>query len=216
MAKKSGQARVPKPHEWVKLYSEIEKHRHPIKNKAIMQISQKLGLRAQEIALLEIKEVCKLLGSSPSKTRPFKLYEIMSLPASYTKGANATNRSKSKYVRRKVSFKVEEFDKIIAQVTKLVQAGAEVNPEDFYPVVTAHKGKSRDLPMINEELREAISLQIQHRIEKDPNLKPTSPLFVTQKGGPYSPNTLQEHIALMLREWANIEKSSSHRQIDSL
>jgi len=41
-------------------------------------------------------------------------------------------------------------------------------------------------------------------------LKPSSPLFITQKRGPYSPNTLQEHMALMLRDWAGIEKASSH------
>ena len=35
-------------------------------------------------------------------------------------------------------------------------------------------------------------------------------LFLTQKGGPYSPNTLQEHLALMQRQWAYIERASSH------
>lgn len=43
---KSGQARV-----------------HPEKNTAIMQISLKLGLRAQEIALLQIKKVCSVIYS---------------------------------------------------------------------------------------------------------------------------------------------------------
>ncbi|WP_241956272.1 tyrosine-type recombinase/integrase [Marinobacter flavimaris] len=33
---------------------------------------------------------------------------------------------------------------------------------------------------------------------------------MTQKGGPYSPNTLQEHLALMQRHWAGIERASSH------
>ncbi|WP_419592176.1 tyrosine-type recombinase/integrase [Thiolapillus sp.] len=46
--------------------------------------------------------------------------------------------------------------------------------------------------------------------EKQRSLKPSDPLFITQKGGPYSPNTLQEHMALMLRGWAGIEKASSH------
>jgi hypothetical protein len=31
----------------------------------------------------------------------------------------------------------------------LAKAGAEVNPGDFYPPVKQHKGKSRDLPLIN-------------------------------------------------------------------
>ncbi|WP_027950972.1 tyrosine-type recombinase/integrase [Haliea salexigens] len=43
-----------------------------------------------------------------------------------------------------------------------------------------------------------------------PGAKPTDPLFITQKDVPYSPNTLQEHMALILRGWAGIEKASSH------
>jgi integrase len=35
-------------------------------------------------------------------------------------------------------------------------------------------------------------------------------VFITQKGGAYSPNTLQEHMALMLKDWTGIEKASSH------
>tara|TARA_B110001454_G_C12679657_1_gene417437 strand:+ start:984 stop:1238 length:255 start_codon:yes stop_codon:yes gene_type:complete len=84
MSKKSGQARVPKPEEWEHLYLEIENHRHPEKNRAIMQVSQKLALRVQEIALLELKEVCKLFGKPGASNRGFKLFEIMALPASYT------------------------------------------------------------------------------------------------------------------------------------
>lgn len=210
MSKKSGQARVPKPEDWDRLYREIANHRHPEKNSAIMQISQKLGLRVQEIALLELKEVCKLFGQPGTPNRTFKLFEIMSLPASYTKGSNAMQRSTSKYVRRRVSFKVEEFDQIIKQVTKLANVGAEINPEDFYPVISKHKGIARDLPLVNVELREALICYVQHRLNKDPTIKPSDPLFITQKGGAYSPNTLQEHMSLMLRDWANIEKASSH------
>lgn len=57
---KSGQARVLTPQQQKKLFSEIRKHRHPEKNTAIMQISFKLGLRVQEIALLQLKEIIRL------------------------------------------------------------------------------------------------------------------------------------------------------------
>ncbi|AFU97815.1 site-specific integrase [Simiduia agarivorans] len=203
---KSGQARVPTAEQQQHLFQVIQEHRHPEKNTAIMQISFKLGLRAQEIALLQIKEVAKLnsLGSG------FKLLEVMSLPAAYTKGADAMNRSKTVYQRRTVSFDVETFNKIIKQVEILAKSGAAVNPEDFYPPLKKHKGKSRDLPMVDGSLREALTNYIQMRIAKGEVLKPSSPLFITQKGGSYSPNTLQEHMALMLRDWAGIEKASSH------
>jgi len=90
---KSGQARVPTATQQTYLFEAIKDQRHPEKNKAIMQISFKLGLRVQEIALLQIKEVARL---NPRGTN-FKLLEIMSIPAAYTKGADAMGRSKSHY-----------------------------------------------------------------------------------------------------------------------
>ncbi|MEK7499744.1 MAG: tyrosine-type recombinase/integrase, partial [Patescibacteria group bacterium] len=146
------------------------------------------------------------------KTSPpgFTLYQVMSLPAAYTKGASAMDRSKPKYNRKMVSFKIEEFDRIINQVCLLAIAGAKVDPADFYPVLKQHKGRSRDLPMVDIDLREALTGYLAIRLAANPGVKPTDPLFISQKGGPYSPNTLQEHIAFMLRAWAGIEKASSH------
>ncbi|WP_027872477.1 site-specific integrase [Spongiibacter marinus] len=203
---KSGQARVLTAEQQDHVFDVIQHHRHPEKNTAIMQISFKLGLRAQEIALLQIKEIAKL---NPSGTN-FKLLEVMSLPAAYTKGADAMGRSQSQYQRRTVSFDVARFNQVVQQIEALAKAGADVNPEDFYPPVRKHSGKSRDLPMVDAALRAAIADYLRLRIEKAGTLKPSSPLFITQKGGAYSPNTLQEHMAVMLRVWAGVEKASSH------
>jgi len=41
-------------------------------------------------------------------------------------------------------------------------------------------------------------------------LKPNDPLLMSQKGGFYSPNTLQDHVATILREWSGIDRASSH------
>jgi len=203
---KSGQARVPTPEQQDQLFEIIKQHRHPEKNTAIMQISFKLGLRAQEIALLQIKEIASLNSTGTE----FKLLEIMSLPAAYTKGADAMKRSKSKYQRKTISFNIETFDKVVKQIELLAKAGSPINPKDFYPSTKKHKGKSRDLPMVNHDLRESLINYIQLRIDKGEKLRPSSPLFITQKGGAYSPNTIQEHMALMLRDWTGIEKASSH------
>lgn len=203
---KTGQARVPTNEEWRRLFSTIQENRHPEKNTAIMQISRKLGLRVQEIALLQVKEVARLTKNSPG----FSLLKVMSLPAAYTKGANATGRSQSRYERRTISFSVDDFNRLIYQIEALSKAGVPIHPEDYYPPVKKHKGKSRDLPLVDEDLKQALLNYLLVRIEKNPNLKPSDPLFITQKGGPYSPNTLQEHMALMLRDWAGIEKASSH------
>lgn len=203
---KSGQARVLTAEQQDHVFDVIQHHRHPEKNTAIMQISFKLGLRAQEIALLQVKEVAKLNASGTD----FKLLEVMSLPAVYTKGADAMGRSKSAYHRKTVSFDVASFDQIIRQVEQLAKAGAPVSPEAFYPPVRKHKGRSRDLPMIDVGLRSALEAYIQLRLDKSGSLKPSSPLFLTQKSGAYSPNTLQEHMKLILRDWSGVEKASSH------
>ena len=203
---KSGQARVPTDEQQRHLFEVIQHHRHQEKNTAIMQLSFKLGLRAQEISLLQIKEVAQIAPSGSN----FKLYEVMSLPAAYTKGANAMNRSKSQYQRKSISFDIESFNKMVRHIEALAKAGAEIRPEEFYPPVKKHKGKSRDLPLVDHSLRKALSDYLELRLSRNEQLKPSAHLFVTQKGGPYSPNTLQEHMAMMLRQWAGIEKASSH------
>lgn len=64
--------------------------------------------------------------------------------------------------------------------------------------------------MVDEDLRQALKEYVEVRLAKDPQAKPTAPLFISQKRGPYSPNTLQYHMALMLKKWTGIEKASSH------
>jgi len=92
----------------------------------------------------------------------------------------------------------------------MAKAGVEITPEDFYPEIKKHRGKARDLPMNDFALRSAIENYLPIRLAAQPSVKKTDPLFLTQKGGPYSPNTLQEHLALMQRQWAGIERASSH------
>jgi len=203
---KSGQARVLSPAHKVRLFAEIAKRRHPEKNAAIMHISFHLGLRAQEIALLRIKEVARLTDRHGG----FELHEILALPAAFTKGANATNRSKSEYQRKSVTLSVARFDQVVMEVARLAEAGGKIEPENYYPPVRKHSGVSRDLPMRHEGLRTALEEYLKVRLQKSSAIRQTDPLFITQKGGPYSPNTLQEHMALMLRGWAGIEKASSH------
>ncbi|MGB0720966.1 MAG: site-specific integrase [Gammaproteobacteria bacterium] len=203
---KSGQARVLLSAQQRHLFDVIAQHRHPEKNAAIMQISFKLGLRAQEIALLQIKEIARLNAAGTD----FKLLEVMALPAAYTKGADALRRSKSTYTRRSISFTVARFDQVVREIEALAKAGAEVDPATFYPPVRKHRGKSRDLPMVDADLKAALIAHLRVRLEKAGSLRPSDPLFVSQKGGPYSPNTIQEHMAHMLRDWADVEKASSH------
>jgi hypothetical protein len=210
MSKKAGQARILSISEQAFLFDVLQQHRHPTKNTAIMQISFKLGLRAQEISLLEFKEVCHLKPFRKGKSREFTLFENMALPAAYTKGADAMNRSKSKYERTSLTFKRAEFDRVLRQVEKMAKSNVSITPSDYYPIIRENKGKSRTLSLKHQELREALEAHIVERLDRCPTLLPSDHLFVSQKGGSYSPNTLQEHMALMLRDWAGVEKASSH------
>jgi len=206
---KTGQARVLTPEQFAYLLSVIQEHRYPEKNTALVQISFKLGLRVQEIALLQIKDVAEL-GAETAGQRSFKLKEILALPASYTKGTDALKRSKSIYQRRQISFSVHDFDKLVRQIETMAKAGAAINPEDFYPEIKKYRDKSRDLPMNDAAPRNAIENYLSIRLARNHSLKKSDPLFLTQKGGPYSPNTLLEHLAMMQRQWAGIERASSH------
>lgn len=206
----NGQARVPTSEEWEHLFDVIQTNRYPEKNTAIMRISERLGLRVQEIALLKIKDVCTLERYRKDTPRAYKLLEILTIPSSYAKGSNATRRSKSTYQRKSITLSITEFDKAIRQAEAFGKAGVEFKPEDFYPPARPRKGKSRELPLVDEKVKQALLAHLDKRLEKDPKAKLSDPLFTTQKGGPYSPNTLQEHMALMLRSWAGIEKARSH------
>lgn len=149
-----------------------------------------LAPRAQDVALLQIKEIAKLNLSGAD----FKLLEVMSLPAVYTKGADAMGRSQSQYQRRTVSFDVESSNQVVRPVEALAltKAGAVVNPIDFYQPIRKHRGKSRDI------LMDTLADYLRLRIGKAWTLKPSFPHFISQKGGGNSPNTLQEHMAFLI------------------
>ncbi|CAN0540730.1 unnamed protein product, partial [Scytosiphon promiscuus] len=155
-------------------------------------------------------EVCKLGPIRKTMPRMHTVLEIMSLPAAYTKGANALGRSKSKYKRKSLTFTIEEFHRAVQQIETLAKSGAAIDPKTFYPTLRQHKGKSRDLPMVDKDLQAALNHYLRVRLAKDLGAKPTDPLFLSQKRGPYSPNTVQEHMAHMLRNWLGGEKASSH------
>lgn len=213
---KSGQAKVLSPEEIEHLFNVIEEHRHPEKNSAIMHISFCLGLRAQEIALLQIKEVAKLTDSIGG----FELHKTLRLPKGITKGAGAVLRNKQSYHRQSFTITLTEFDRAIQQAFELGAAGKNsIDPTRFYPPVKKKSGgKARDLPMVHPGLRDSLERFLYVRLamkrtDKEGNpikLTKKDPLFITQKGGPYSPNTLQDHMAVMLQEWAGFRRASSH------
>ncbi|GAB5379657.1 MAG: hypothetical protein Alis3KO_05480 [Aliiglaciecola sp.] len=207
----NGKARVLTNVQWDTVFTQIEQRRHPEKNAAIMRISRHLGLRAQEIALLKLRDVVKLDTRVGQPNRTFKLYEILTVRKDITKGSNAMRTSQSKYVRKSITFKVEDFDNTVRQIAALAKTGADIDPELFYPPINKNrKTKGRDLPMVSDALKTALTRYVQYRLDKDPYVKPNDPLFLSQRSRAYHPNSLQEHMALILRGWGGVEKAKSH------
>ncbi len=100
--------------------------------------------REQEITLLQIKEIAYLNSTGTD----FKLQEVMSLPVAL-KGLMLWVDQKKIINDKTVSFDVLTFDQLVYQIEKLAKAGVKINPEDFYSPVKTHKGKLRDLPMVD-------------------------------------------------------------------
>lgn len=203
---KDGQAKVLSNEELEQLLASIEQHRHPEKNALLFQLSFKLGLRVQELSLLRVREVAH---TGPEYAAGYELKDVLVLPRSFTKGARATT-TRRKSVRTSVRFSVAEFDRTIRLVEKTAKAGKPIDPSDYYPELRERNGKTRELPMADEALQCAVTRYLDARIDSGELLKPNSPLILSQKGGGYIPNTLQMHMSKMLRQWAGVDRASSH------
>ena len=205
---KNGQAKVLSNDELEAVLAAIETHRYPAKNAAIVQISFKLGLRAQEMALLRLREVCRI---GPEHTCGYALKDTLILPKRFTKGARATSRrGKRDSVRTSVRFSVAEFDKLVLRIARAARAGHPIDPADYYPQPKASGGRTRELPLSDPGLIQALDRYLAERADAPATFRPNAPLFLSQKRGAYSPNTLQDHIATMYRSWAGIERATSH------
>ena len=205
---KNGKAKVLTNDELGAVLAAIESHRHPAKNAAIVQVSFKLGLRAQELALLRLREVCQV---GPEHPRGYALKDTLVLPKSFTKGARATAvRGDRDNVRTSVRFPVAEFDRVVRRIARAARAGHAIDPADYYPPVKPVGGLTRELPLGDVGLVDALVRYLDERALKPVTFRPNAPLFLSQKGGAYSPNTLQDHMATMYRTWAGIDRATSH------
>ena len=135
----------------------------------------------------------------------------MNLPAAYTKSTVTMHGIRQLLVRTSIDqLHCRGLKIIVRQIESMAIADSEIQPEDFYPPVRQYMGKSRDLLMLDSEQRTALLDDLNLRIDKSVTGPP--PLFfIPLKGVPCSPNTLQEHMAMMLRDRAVGENHSSHR-----
>lgn len=143
-----GKSKVLTEQEFKRVLNVVRRLRHAKRNVAVLYISFGLGLRAKEMAALQIKHV---LG------RDGQLLDEINLTRDMTKG-----------------------------------------------------GKQRVAYVTNPQVRRAIREYIDERVEKDGFIfNPESSFFRSQKGGHFSPNTLQQ-LFHRLYTSALLQGASSH------
>jgi len=205
---KNGQAKVLSTDEFNFVLETIKQHRYPATNTLLVQLIFQMGFRAQELSLLRIREVASLGAEFP---RGYQVKDVLVLPKSFTKGAKPTSdASYEKAPRTSVRFDIGEFDKLVARIVRDTKNGKEVLASDYYPAVRKRDGKTRELPIMDVDLIAAIHDYLDERMMSPVIPRPHDPLILSQKGGAYSPNTLQGHISKMLRLWSGIARASSH------
>lgn len=203
-----GQALVLTCDQFADLMAVIQRHRHPEKNTAIVQISFKLGLSVQEIAGLQIRDVAEL-SPAESNQCSFTLKDVLALPDSKLRRTQDGGQAPSRSPCRRIIFSLQEFTQVVRRIEAMAKSGAKIYPEAFYPAIKPYRGHARKLLMTDAALRQALENHLRIRSDKEPIVSASSPLFLTQKGGPYSPNTLQKHLALILRRWAGLAGARS-------
>ena len=174
---KNGKAKVLTNDELGSVLAAIETRRHPAKNAAIVQVSFKLGLRVQELALLRLREVCQVGAEHP---RGYALKDTLVLPKSFTKGARATSaRGDKDSVRTSVRFPVAEFDKLVQRIARAARAGHTIDPADYYPPIKPTGGLTRELPLGDSGLVDALMRYLDERVLNPATFRPNAPLFLS-------------------------------------
>ncbi len=195
-------------HQIKEVLTEIAKRRHPEKNTAIIQLCFSLGLTAQEIANLKISDIAYM---SSYKDKQLLLSDHIVIRPKKAQAKQVDNNQK----HWGYNISCESFDAIIMRVVEDTLKGKEILTSNYYPNRKQYQKSLRILPLSNNELIDALNsyLMIRSKQISDSTYSKKqieeSPFFLTQKLKSYSPNTLQEHIKLMLADWSDIKEATS-------
>ena len=80
-------------------------------------------------------------------------------------------------------FTVAEFDRSVKQIAKDARRKKKLEASDYYPEIKKSGGQTRELPLADSALLEAISRYLNERMALKKPLKPNNPLLLSQKGG---------------------------------
>lgn len=208
--RKNGPARILSQPEIENVFEVLKQHRYFEKNHAILLLSFELGLTPKELASLNLVDVASL--SSKAHFGDVQLRESVRLrnPKSQKIGSNRTQSS----YQRKYTFSLAELTRLVTKVLDDYPAEFPLDLQKYLPKPELHRKYTRVLPINSERLKRALVAHIDKhpfliRIGDQPP-KPLNeiPLFVSQKRGRYSPNTMQDQMRLMLAGWAGLEGAS--------
>lgn len=106
-----------------------------------------------------------------------------------------------------LGLRAKELSKLL--VRDVLSPDGLIKEEILLTRTTTKGGKQRLIYLSNREVRRAIRFYIQERMDKEGILNPKSALFLSRKGGGFSPNTMQMLFKRLYRQ-AGIEAASSH------
>lgn len=205
MPRLRGKTKVLSQKEIRSAFSAVKKYRYSEKNTAILRLAFDYGMTAKEIAALKVSDIAlldetnKIIGLSN---------QLM-----IRNGLNLAQQARSE---DQVGFNItkEELSQVVSAVAEDARLGCEISAKNYYPAVKRRQKSRRVLPLINLNTRQDLKMYLAHRssrLNKYDNQAQIAnePFILSQKNVFYSPNTLQEHIKLILAEWAGISGATS-------
>ncbi len=200
MPRPSRKTKILTPKEMRHALKTVKTHRYPEKNSAILYLCFCLGLTAKEVAGLQINHVAKISESGSS----FELLERITIPI--YEQQNSSVQGSWGY-----NISLENLKSMILKVAHDARKGIAIDYEEYLPPRKQYEKAARVLPLVTPSLRDSLVdyLSIrEHDCRRSDSLL-DAPLILSQKGCAYSANTLQDHIKLMLADWAGITDATS-------
>ena len=112
------------------------------------------------------------------------------------------------YFSAALGLRAKEMSQLL--IRDVLTADGKVKDEVLLTRATTKGGKQRLIYLTNKDVRKALSVYLEERRASEPRtLQPATPLFMSRKGGGFSPNTMQMLFKRMYRA-AGLDHASSH------
>jgi len=186
--------------ELERVFDVIKNRRHPEKNTALIRLSFTLGLTPKELANLRVLDIFYPWDASEDlRIRN----ELRVVPQRYRSNKYDRSAAAIRQNVRSLRFSLAEFERVLKDVEIRVLNDEPIVPEHYYPIKNKYFKRTRAVPLSDDFLISALN-KYMSVLMKHESFDQNSYFFISQKGGAYSANTLQEHIAVILRQWSAV------------